>query len=657
MKQLHVLFAIFLCLIAFSAISQIRNGSADDREKLEELSRKFNGIVFPENAVWLNTQRREIFSEAKRVYLLSKWSPISLESRQNLADIDRIVKANPEIQVILVFEPQSVAEQDTSMIRQAIIMERINYPVVLLSDKERMEALKSDCFPYTVFVRYDGIPMRDRCGTGIFNELNPFITEAMSLFRQTNVISRSSSGSRDAEERFSFAKPVLGYPTFMSADEAEDRLFVSSTAENKVLILSVQGEVLDVIGSGERGNAPGSFEACAFNKPLGLAYDSGGSRLFIADSENHSIKVADLITREVRLFAGSGSRSEGSMPPEADSKTSMAYPWDLELLGDRLLITMSGDNSIWEYSTFGAKGKRLLGSGAKGNIIGKTKSTLLSEPMALATDRVGNIAYTVSGSPEIQFWNLKKTSSLLDSALKKSMKIDFDLPVYPQGLLYHGSSWFVCDTYNRRILKLDKQGEWEVAAGSGSAGWNDGPAVTASFRAPWDMVLLKGKLYISDCFNSLIRVYNPADGKINTLAVSKTDVITERIPALVDRSSTIYTNSLELEEGENTVVVEFEIPEHLELVRSGRNEAFALDDQYNELLAFDPFEGSIVFSAQGTPSNLHLTFELYLEYRLKEKPEARFYRTARVFIPFTGGSEALPAGSVIKISPMDLLTF
>lgn len=51
-------------------------------------------------------------------------------------------------------------------------------------------------------------------------------------------------------------------------------------------------------GTGEAGNVVGSsFTQSAFNEPGGLCVEGNGRLLYVADTNNHQIKVLDLETK------------------------------------------------------------------------------------------------------------------------------------------------------------------------------------------------------------------------------------------------------------------------------------------------------------------------------------------------------------------------
>lgn len=56
-------------------------------------------------------------------------------------------------------------------------------------------------------------------------------------------------------------------------------------------------------GSGDAGDATASFAESAFNEPGGLCVAERGRLLYVADTNNHQIKVMDLEARTVSVVS------------------------------------------------------------------------------------------------------------------------------------------------------------------------------------------------------------------------------------------------------------------------------------------------------------------------------------------------------------------
>jgi sugar lactone lactonase YvrE len=100
-----------------------------------------------------------------------------------------------------------------------------------------------------------------------------------------------------------------------------------------------------------------------------------------------------------------------------------------------------------------------------------------------------------------------------DTALCK-FKAPFGLCIDLQGNLY------IADNSNHRIRKISTDGIVTTLAGTGSPGYVDGPGASAQFNAPSDLCAdANGNIYVSDFQNQYIRKITP-DGMVSTIAGS-----------------------------------------------------------------------------------------------------------------------------------------
>jgi DNA-binding beta-propeller fold protein YncE len=95
------------------------------------------------------------------------------------------------------------------------------------------------------------------------------------------------------------AEVRLQHPVGIAFDRG--LVYVADSYNHKVKTLDpTTGEVRTLIGTGEPGLADGPFEEARLWEPEGLAVEDG--RLWIADTNNHAIRVADLAGREVHTL-------------------------------------------------------------------------------------------------------------------------------------------------------------------------------------------------------------------------------------------------------------------------------------------------------------------------------------------------------------------
>jgi hypothetical protein len=88
----------------------------------------------------------------------------------------------------------------------------------------------------------------------------------------------------------------------------------------------------------------------------------------------------------------------------------------------------------------------------------------------------------------------------------------FGITIDPDGNLY------LADAYNHRIRKIDTDGQVTTFAGTGQAGYEDGPASEARFNQPLNICFdAEGNMYVSDFINQRIRKIS-TDMEVTTIA-------------------------------------------------------------------------------------------------------------------------------------------
>lgn len=96
----------------------------------------------------------------------------------------------------------------------------------------------------------------------------------------------------------------LQHPLGVAWSSEQNLLYVADSYNHKIKVVDPKAKhCSSVAGTGEAGDTVGpDFNQSCFNEPGGLCVSDGGRTLYVADTNNHQIKVLDLDSKTVSLF-------------------------------------------------------------------------------------------------------------------------------------------------------------------------------------------------------------------------------------------------------------------------------------------------------------------------------------------------------------------
>ena len=194
---------------------------------------------------------------------------------------------------------------------------------------------------------------------------------------------------------------------------ADGRVFVADTDNQRIRVISADGATVSTYAGSGAGFANGSTSTARFAQPRGVAVAADG-RVFIADTDNHRIRVISADGATVSTYAGDGVQNF------ADGSTSTARfdsPTDLVVTSDgRVFVADTNNNRIRVISADGAAVSTYAGSGAAAQTNEPQESQTafdidLSEPrrMTLAPD--GSLFFTDTNSNRIRVIEVVSSTS------------------------------------------------------------------------------------------------------------------------------------------------------------------------------------------------------------------------------------------------------
>ena len=312
----------------------------------------------------------------------------------------------------------------------------------------------------------------------------------------------------------------LASPVSVALDGAGN-LFIADFSNSRIRKVDTSGIITTVAGNGISGFSGdgGPATSASLTNPTGVALDGTGN-LFIADEGNFRIRKVDT-SGIITTVAGNGSSGFSGDGGPATS-ASLTNPFGVALDGTgNLFFADAGNNRIRKVDTSGiistVAGDGIFGFSGDGD---PATSASLRDPFGVALDGAGNLFIADRFNQRIR---------RVDAATGIITTVAGDGPTgigaggfsgdggpatsaslhEPNGVALDGSgNFFIADTLNNRIRKVDTSGIITTVAGNGSFGFSGdgGPATSASLSFPFGVALDgSGNLFIADFSNSRIR--------------------------------------------------------------------------------------------------------------------------------------------------------
>lgn len=424
--------------------------------------------------------------------------------------------------VIGVHSPKFPTERETENLRQAVVRLGIEHPVINDRDFVVWQAYAGRAWPTLYFIDPNGKVIGRHEGELPYPALESLVQDMVSEFDALGLIDRRPV--RFPLEREKLRPSPLAFPGKVLADEASSRLFIADTNHNRIVVADFTGQVVEILGSGEPGLGDGLAEEARFAGPQGLAVV--GSTLFIADTENHAIRQADLVTGLVRTIAGTGAQGRPFSGVRPAAEAALNSPWDLAVVDGRVYIAMAGCHQIWVLDLDRRTVEVFAGTGYEGLKDGPRELAWLAQTSGLTTDgeRLYFADSETSSIRMVGFGPRAPVVTLVGQDLFVFGDVDGVGPAvrlqHPLGVACYDGVLYVVDTYNHKIKRVyPKTRGCYTWLGSGEPGWRDGIGREAEFAEPGGLSVAAGKLFIADTNNHCVRVADLATGEVKTLSL------------------------------------------------------------------------------------------------------------------------------------------
>ena len=324
----------------------------------------------------------------------------------------------------------------------------------------------------------------------------------------------SGANGTSAEARFY-------YPQGLTTDGTN--LYVADTRNNTISrIVIATGVVTTLAGTAGVvvGSTNGIGAAARFNDPRGLTIDSAGTHLYVADTDNHTIRQIVIATGAVTTLAGTVG-AFGS----ADGTGVAArfyFPGGLTTDGPNLYVADSYNHTIRQVVIATGVVTTLAGSasgdgtGPLGMFSTRIAQITTDGPNLYVADTYNHTIRQVVIATGV-VTTLAGTARVFGSTDGTGAAAEF---YFPMGLTTDGLNLYVADTDNHTIRRIViATGVVTTLAGTaGAIGSADGTGVAVRFRYPKGLTTDGPNLYVADTGNHTIRRIVIATGVVTTLA-------------------------------------------------------------------------------------------------------------------------------------------
>ncbi len=648
-------FKTFVSLMAVVVSITFFGSSAMAAREFESTARAPD---FPAHLEWLNTDKPISLEALKgKMVLLDFWTFCCINCMHVIPDLKKLeAKYAGDLVVIGVHSAKFTNEKDTEAIRQAILRYEIEHPVVNDHNFEIWQSYGVNSWPTLVLISPNGHVIGGHAGEGAFTVFDPILQKAIPYFESRKELRHGPL--KLALEKQKAPAHFLSFPGKISADEKTSRLFITDSNHHRILIADAAGHVSQVIGSAQQGVSDGSFETAGFNRPQGTFYDNGF--LYIADTENHLIRRADLAKKTVETVLGTGRQAQAYNRPGKGRDVDLSSPWDVLLLNGSLYIAMAGSHQLWQADPVTWEAKPFAGSGREARIDGLRADAALAQPSGLATNGT------------LIFFADSETSSVRSADPTPSGRVEtlagHDLFDYGDkdgswekarlqhslGVAWHDGKLYTADTYNSKIKVIDPVNKVTTTlAGTGKRGTQDGTFSTAGFNEPGGLAFLGEKLYVADTNNHQVRVLDLKTKTVSTLALEAPEKLLAEPPAAKKfRGRTVEAPPAAAAPGNIALKISVQIPEEDKFTAGAEttlkfhaeNPAIARFEEETSVRDFSKDASPLTVPLTTTPGKTRLQIETVI-YHCTKKTARCYFDSIRLEIPLevkAGGPARVP---------------
>jgi sugar lactone lactonase YvrE len=467
---------------------------------------------------WLNVAAPISIAQLRgKVVILDFWTYGCINCMHVLRDLKTLEQRFPEELVVIgVHSAKFANEKNTDNLKRILVRYEIEHPVANDANLEIWRRYGAQAWPTRIIIDPAGNLVGTALGEGNLEGFVNAIRTVVRVFDERGEINRSPLPLQ--LERLRHDDQPLLYPGKVLADERSGRLFISDSNHNRIVVSSLDGNLIEVIGSGLQGDNDGIFSQARFYRPQGLALDA--DQLYVADTEKHKLLVVDFQAKAVHTVAGTGKQGAWSGEGGDALRIDLNSPWDLALKPGILIVAMAGAHQLWVIDLLHDQAYPYAGTGEEARRDGAVNAAAFAQPSGIAVsdpstapgasntlyvaDAESNIIRAVA-LPPINTVTTIAGGDLFEFGDKDGTGDRVRLQ-HPLGIVAGGGRVFIADTYNHKIKVLDPTSGKVSTFASG-------------FHEPGGLSIAGNTLFVADTNNHSIKTVDLTSGRVDTLAI------------------------------------------------------------------------------------------------------------------------------------------
>lgn len=420
---------------------------------------------FDGSTAWLNVTRALTKDDLEgRVVVVDFWTSCCINCLHTLPVLAALEKkhAGQGLLVVGVHSPKFDAETENERLRAALVENEIAHPVAVDGQMKVWNAWSARSWPTVVVLDAHGRVVFRRSGEPDKEELGTTVAAALDEAKREGILKTGAIAGLAPEAKDT---GPLAFPGKVIA-LANGDVAVSDTLHHRIVFLDASFAVRDVVGNGLSGAKDGTYGEASFDKPQGLAEAAGGDLVYVADVENHLVRIIDRKAKTVSTLAGTGELGQSILKGKAKAReTALRSPWDVVFTNNLLYVALAGSHQIAVFDPKDGTIAPFAGDGSERRIDGTGLDAAFAQPSGLATD--GKKLW-VADSETSSIRSISLATREVKTLVGKDLFVFGDVDgaadkvrlKHPLGLV-HGApkgeqpALWVVDTYNSKVKRID----------------------------------------------------------------------------------------------------------------------------------------------------------------------------------------------------------